>query len=359
MQEKTLGQFALQADEGFVGVGDGGVRQDDDEFLAAEAGDGVLRTQGFADGGRQVDQRGVAGFVSQGVVEFLEVVDIQQGNAERRFAPLRTREFVVERFFQAAPVQHAGQLIVTHERAGFVEFVLQFVDALFGGFDLLPGCAQIVARTLGVELDDARGADDFGEHIFQLGDVVGLADFFHALFHLVVVVGRRVRELGEVVDESRQHLLERLLGFDQTVLELALFENDLFQTAFRFVDCPDVDGPRNDLAHHGNLAVEPAVVDNQFADVVDHQLQQLEQAGAQFFAVFRQELESIGKTLDGGKQVLRGLQAGCAADHGHQVARFRREFRVVRQLADDGGFHGEGKSVAQFRQHFAGTADGD
>lgn len=47
VQKETFGEFALQANDCFSSVLVRSVGQDDDEFFAAKAGDGVLRCAGF------------------------------------------------------------------------------------------------------------------------------------------------------------------------------------------------------------------------------------------------------------------------------------------------------------------------
>ena len=117
---------------------------------------------------------------------------------------MRTRYFVVEGLFKATAVEGAGKLVMTNQQAGLVEILFQFIDAFVGCFDALFGGAQIVARTLSVDLDDAGLADDFGKYVFELVDVFSLADFFGTVFNFVVVIRRRVGKFGQVVDECVQ-----------------------------------------------------------------------------------------------------------------------------------------------------------
>jgi hypothetical protein len=123
VQEDAPGQFALQADERLLRVFDRGVRQQDDEFLATKAGQRILRAHRFADDGDEVDQRGVAGVVAERVVELLEVVDVEQRDAQRRLAALARATSFSNVSSRPAAVERAGQLVVANQRAGAVEFV--------------------------------------------------------------------------------------------------------------------------------------------------------------------------------------------------------------------------------------------
>jgi hypothetical protein len=122
MQEDASGQFPLQADNGRLRIPDRRVRQDDDELLATKAGNRVLRTHRLPNHGGQVYQGRVAGVVAERVVEFLEVVNVEQGHAEGRLATLRTRDFLLECLLKTAAVECTGQLVMTNQRAGAVEF---------------------------------------------------------------------------------------------------------------------------------------------------------------------------------------------------------------------------------------------
>ena len=348
----------MQADQRFPGVVKRRVGQDDDEFLAAEAGQRILRPERFTDDGDQVDERTIAGFVPQGVIEFLEVVDIEQGDAKRRIPALCSGHFSFKCFFKAAPVERAGQLVVTHQRAGLVEFSLQFVDALVGLLDPLFGGAQVITRALGVDLDDPRFADDFSEDAFKLADVVGLADLLDTDFDLVVVVGRRIGKLGEVVDESGQHLFQRLLGVHQAAFELALLEDDLLEAMLGIMDRAQGHRARDNVADNGDLPVQPLIVDHQLSHIVDHELQQFEQAGTQIAAILDQKLQAVGQVLDGRQHLLHGVQRVGAAHGAGDGPRFGGQLRIVGQLRDHSHFQRVGKQLTQFGQQLAGPADG-
>ncbi len=69
----------------------GGLGQQDDELLAAVAGQHVLRTQVLAHDLGEVHQGVVADLVAEAVVELLEVVDVEQGDGESGAAALGAR----------------------------------------------------------------------------------------------------------------------------------------------------------------------------------------------------------------------------------------------------------------------------
>ncbi len=139
VQEQFFGEFALQPGECDGGVVQRGVGEQDDELFTAVAGNGVLWAQGVAADAGEVDKCFVTGVVAQAVVQFFEVIDVEQGNAEGGFVPAGAGHFLAEYFFQPATVEYAGELVVANEVAGGGEFVFQFLDAGFGFLPLVAG----------------------------------------------------------------------------------------------------------------------------------------------------------------------------------------------------------------------------
>ena len=109
------------------------------------------------------------------------------------------------------------------------------------------------SRALGAELDDAGGINDFRKDAFQLGNVIGLTDFFDAVFDLVVIIGGRSSEISQVVNEPGKHGLECLAGLNEAVLELTLLEDDFLDAMFRIVNGADVHRAGDDVADDGDL----------------------------------------------------------------------------------------------------------
>ncbi len=88
-----------------------GVRQVDDELLAAVARDHVTGPQGArAYLGQRLDHQ-VAGRVAEAVVDLLEVVDIDHQHGELVAAAPGPRLFLAREFEERAAVEHAGQRV--------------------------------------------------------------------------------------------------------------------------------------------------------------------------------------------------------------------------------------------------------
>jgi hypothetical protein len=83
VHEERRTERALQPAQRLLRVGAGGGRQQDHELLAAEARQVVDRAKPLAHRGAQRLQGLVAGGVAQGVVELLEVVDVDQPHRQR------------------------------------------------------------------------------------------------------------------------------------------------------------------------------------------------------------------------------------------------------------------------------------
>ena len=81
-QEEALGKGALQPDQGGNGAVEAGVGEEDDELLAAVAGNGILRAHVFADHFDEVLQGFVTGLVAVVVIDLLEVVHVEQAQAQ-------------------------------------------------------------------------------------------------------------------------------------------------------------------------------------------------------------------------------------------------------------------------------------
>jgi hypothetical protein len=84
-QEEALGECALQPHQGGNGAVEAGVGQQDDELLAAVAGNGILRAHVFADDFDEVLEGFVTGLVAVVVVDLLEVVHVEQAQAQATF----------------------------------------------------------------------------------------------------------------------------------------------------------------------------------------------------------------------------------------------------------------------------------
>ncbi|MNQ64029.1 hypothetical protein D3C85_784330 [compost metagenome] len=83
-----------------------------DEFVAAQAGDRVLRAQGLADALGQVDQQGVARVVSVGIVDRLETVQVEKQHREVTPAAAGAFDGLLQPVFQQDAVGQFGQGVV-------------------------------------------------------------------------------------------------------------------------------------------------------------------------------------------------------------------------------------------------------
>ena len=122
---------AARADMGADPLGDvlgeerRAVGQDHRELLAAEARDRVHRPDALAERDRDVLQDDVAGLVAVGVVDALEVIDVDHQD-QRRLAGARDAiDLARQRELEVAPVRQAGERIAARELAEAVDHRLQ------------------------------------------------------------------------------------------------------------------------------------------------------------------------------------------------------------------------------------------
>ena len=93
-------------------LGLGGVAHfgaDDDELVAAEAGHEVVGPDGVGEAVGHGQEEFVAGLVAEGVVDELEVVEVDEQHRHRRFGPV---QLVPQHLPQEAPVGEAGEAVV-------------------------------------------------------------------------------------------------------------------------------------------------------------------------------------------------------------------------------------------------------
>ena len=84
------------------------VSQDNDEFIAAQAGNDVRCARTGADAARRLRQHAVAGSVTQRVVNFLEAVKIDKQQRQRHAATLMLANFLRQALAEHAPVWQTG-----------------------------------------------------------------------------------------------------------------------------------------------------------------------------------------------------------------------------------------------------------
>ena len=86
---------------------------DDDELVAAEPGDGVARSDRPTDPFRGNRQQIIAGAMTEGIVDHLELVDVQEHHAELRAAPTaRAGQALPEPIVEQDPVRQPGEGVV-------------------------------------------------------------------------------------------------------------------------------------------------------------------------------------------------------------------------------------------------------
>jgi len=329
--EEFAREFALQAHQGLIGLVDVGVGEEDDEFLAALASQGILRTQVLTYDAREHHQCLVARVVAVGVVQTLEIVDVQQGDRQRCVATVGACAFLLADFFQATAVQRAGELIVPHQPASLVQLMLQLCDTQFGSARVFARRGQLVARLLRLLLDRSRLAHDLAQQRPDGVDVLGLGDALGETADAVVVAAGALGKARELVHEAGQHLAQVALGFDQVVLELALLVDQALELLLGGVEGARIGRRIDDLAQHLDLAAQPGVVEHQLVDVAQQQPQQVEQAGANFGVVSGGVFQPLGEAAQRALERGQGLDVTRLARRRTQPCRFIGKFRVGAQ----------------------------
>ena len=149
-----------------------------------------MRADVLADHVGEVLEGLVAGLVAVGVVDQLEVVHVEQAQAQGRAAPLGKGGFAAEGLVEALAVEHAGEGVVADEFAGLFELGLQAGDLGVGVVGLVAEFFDLAAGALGGFLHRAGFAHHVGDHVGELGDVAGGGDAPGGLLDPGVVVAR-------------------------------------------------------------------------------------------------------------------------------------------------------------------------
>ncbi len=216
----------------------------------------------------------VAGGMTVGVVQPLEVVEVEHRNAHWWIAPIRTRQLALEHIIQSAPVQTAGKLIFAHQFAHLFQFLFQIVNASFRLLDILPRTDHVVAWTQRFVLREFCLAHHVVEDLVQLTDIFRLADLLRIFVDLLMVVAGSRRYQAQSIDEGDYHVLHRYLRFAQAMLEYALLVDHFFQAACGIFQCSVADRAGQYILHAGDLATQPGVIFQQFADIFQEQFEQ-------------------------------------------------------------------------------------
>ncbi len=142
--------------------------REDDELLPAPARDRVEAAQRMPQARGDLDEDGVAGDVSERVVDELEVVDVDEQDPGRQRVGARALELGVEHLGEVAPVEDGGQRVRTR---GLLQ---QLLGVHLGGrvaHDALDDQAISVAPRAATAADPARHAveaDEAAEHLAHL-----------------------------------------------------------------------------------------------------------------------------------------------------------------------------------------------
>lgn len=75
------------------------------------------------------------------------------------------------------------------------------------------------------------------------------------------------------IDEGHHHFAHGGLGLGDALFEQALFVDHLAQGAAGLFDGADVQRAGNQLPHHRDLALQPAAIIEEFADVLQQQIE--------------------------------------------------------------------------------------
>src|SRR5215468_10664082 len=94
-------------------VGEG--RSEQDELVAADAGKGVGRVDGFTEVLGYLAEDLVAGLVAVGVIDFLEAVEVEQEHGHGCASAAAAVERVRKSLFEEAAVGQAGEFVVEGE----------------------------------------------------------------------------------------------------------------------------------------------------------------------------------------------------------------------------------------------------
>ncbi|MCZ7653484.1 MAG: hypothetical protein M5R42_03160 [Rhodocyclaceae bacterium] len=101
-----------------------------------------------------------------------------------------------------------------------------------------------------------------------------------------------------MIDETSQHHLQPFLGLVEVLLQRALPVNDFLQPLPDVVEAAQIQRLTEEIQYHADLTLHPFVVLHQFADVLDHELEQLLQRRLQFGLVLGDEVQSVAELFE-------------------------------------------------------------
>jgi hypothetical protein len=100
------------------GIIAGGLRQNEEELVASEAPEEIIGAKAGGDDFDDLPESGVACGVTRGVVDLFEVIDVDECDGELVVVSFGANEFECEALVDTAPIERAGDVIVTEEFDG-------------------------------------------------------------------------------------------------------------------------------------------------------------------------------------------------------------------------------------------------
>ena len=294
--------------------------------------------------------------MAQPVVDGLEVVHVQQCQAQRRAQAAGAGDFAFHRLVQALAVEAAGQRVVARLGAGAVQFFLQLGNLGAFGLGALAQVLQFVVRHAAVQRHGAGGAHHILQHRCDLLQGAGLADQVGATLHGALVAGAGCGDARQPLDEGGQHFLHLLLRLQRPGLGFGLLEDHVLEPTLHIVQPPQRQRRGRGTHQCLGLALQPAVVHAEHGDVLEDHVQQLQQAGADGGLFFGGERQAVAEVA---QHALRGgHQRGGRAQKGDELLRHVDDAGVVvaqrgQGVVNEAG-HGLGKLGGKFAQRGGG-----
>ncbi len=256
--EAVGGDGPLEAEGGFAGFVLAGAAHEEEEFLAAEAAEGVAAAGEAREEVGELGEQDVALDVAVFVVVFFEVVDVEHEDGEGLAAIGGEADFGLELFHHVGGVVEAGFGVAVGEPAQVVAGVLQFVDdaedfPLGGQDDAQRETVDGVGEAGAEEAEEAEG-EEGGEE-----EVVDAFDDFEGAVEAVVVSDGGAG--GHVEDGRRPGIV--FVGEDAGVGEDSEGDDGLGvgETVGDFDEARDVEVPEFGVVVDG----EPDGVGEEFA----------------------------------------------------------------------------------------------
>ena len=231
-------------------------------------------------------QRAVTDGVPQSIIESLEVVNIEQSDTQGALLAPHVGHLSLHRFVQALAIEHAGERVMSCLRADTVEFLMQFDQFELGGMCFFPHAAQFVAYVQAVMRHASCGSHDFLQYRRDFGQGFGLLHPARVFFHPAVEGTGGLGHLREPHNKGGKHLAHFFLRFKGPPLGLRLFEDDILQATLNIVEPAQCQRRRRSKQKCVNLPLQPAIIETEFANVLNDQVQQFEQCASDFRLVF-------------------------------------------------------------------------